>query len=192
MSAIGHPASSRKVFHMVLRSDWSQHTCSLARGLNVMGDPWNVLVLGEVFRGNGRFDAIRVRLAVADSVLTQRLGNLVRAGLLAKQDYDNGGRTRQEYVLTPMGEDTLPILNAVMIWAEKHLLAPTIKSHSYVIHSSCGQPTDSADTCAECGDRLTAANTSWHNPAENPEPIELSMAPTTQAMVQPLPASRRA
>jgi DNA-binding HxlR family transcriptional regulator len=170
---------------MVLRSDWSQNTCSLARGLEAIGDPWTVLVLREVFRGNGRFDAIRLRLTVADSVLTKRLSSLVKAGLLAKQDYDNGGRIRQEYVLTPMGEDTLPILNAVMIWAEKHLPAPSNVSHSYVIHSYCGKRTDSADTCTACGDRLTAVNTSWHNRAENPEPIQLSVASSRQGDEKP-------
>ena len=39
---------------MALRSDWSQRTCSMARGLDIFGDPWGMLVLREVFFGNGR------------------------------------------------------------------------------------------------------------------------------------------
>jgi DNA-binding HxlR family transcriptional regulator len=161
---------------MPLRSDWSQRTCSIARGLDILGDPWSVLVLREVFFGNGRFDAMKARLEVADSVLTRRLAGLVESGLLERKAYDDGGRTRQEYALTPMGEDALPVLNAVTIWAEKHLPAPSDQAHMYVIHSGCGKPTTSADTCTECGERLTAANTSWHSRLRSEQPIRLSTA----------------
>jgi hypothetical protein len=109
-------------------------------------------------------------------VLTKRLAGLVESGLLEKKAYDDGGRARQEYVLTPMGEDALPVLNAVTIWAEKHLAAPSDKAHLYVIHSGCGKPTTSADTCTECGERLTAANTSWHSRSRSEQPIRLSTA----------------
>jgi len=161
---------------MPLRSDWSQRSCSMARGLDILGDPWSILVLREVFFGNGRFDAMKSRLEVADSVLTKRLAGLVESGLLAKRAYDDGGRTRQEYVLTQKGEDALPVLNAVTIWAEKHLPAPSDQAHLYVIHAGCGKPTASADTCTECGERLTAANTSWHSRSRSDQPIRLSTA----------------
>ncbi|BCW55535.1 HxlR family transcriptional regulator [Arthrobacter sp. NicSoilB11] len=148
----------------------------MARGLDILGDPWSILVLREVFFGNGRFDAMKSRLEVADSVLTKRLAGLVESGLLARKAYDDGGRTRQEYVLTPKGEDALPVLNAVTIWAEKHLPAPSDQAHLYVIHTGCGKPTTSADTCTECGARLTAANTSWHSRSRSDQPIRLSTA----------------
>ncbi|MEV7635594.1 helix-turn-helix domain-containing protein [Pseudarthrobacter enclensis] len=161
---------------MPLRSDWSGHSCSIARGVDILGDPWTILVLRELFFGNGRFDAMKSRLKVADSVLTKRLAGLVEAGLLEKRAYGDGGRTRQEYVLTAMGEDTLPVLNAVTIWAEKHLAAPSDQAHLYVIHAGCGKSTTSADTCTECGERLTAANTSWHSRARSEQPIRLTAA----------------
>ncbi|MDQ0922504.1 DNA-binding HxlR family transcriptional regulator [Pseudarthrobacter sp. W1I19] len=161
---------------MALRSDWSRRTCSMARGLDILGDPWTILVLREVFFGNGRFDAMKSRLEVADSVLTKRLAGLVESGLLTKRPYDDGGRTRSEYVLTEKGEDALPVLNAVTIWSEKHLPAPSEQAHLYVIHRDCGQRTSSADTCIHCGDRLTATNTSWHSQARTPSPVELATA----------------
>ncbi|HEY8700671.1 MAG TPA: helix-turn-helix domain-containing protein [Arthrobacter sp.] len=164
---------------MALRSNWSERTCSMARGLDILGDPWSMLVLREVFFGNRRFDAIKSRLAVADSVLTRRLAGLVESGLLRKKAYDDGGRTRQEYVLTAKGEDALPVLNAVVIWAEKHLPAPSERAHMYVIHSGCGRRTSSADTCTECGEPLTAANTSWHSLARSDAPVELATAAPT-------------
>jgi hypothetical protein len=119
---------------------------------------------------------MKTRLAVADSVLTKRLAALVESGLLAKKAYDDGGRPRQEYVLTRKGEDALPVLNAVAIWSEKHLPAPSGQAHMYVVHSGCGQRTGSADTCTHCGERLTAANTSWHSLNRSDAPVELATA----------------
>jgi DNA-binding HxlR family transcriptional regulator len=149
----------------------------MARGLDIFGDPWGILVLREVFFGNGRFDAMKTRLQVADSVLTRRLASLVESGLLAKQPDDDGGRIRHEYVLTAKGEDALPVLNAVVIWSEKHLQAPSEQAHMYVVHAMCGQRTSSADTCTGCGERLTAENTSWHSLTRSKEPLPLATAP---------------
>jgi DNA-binding HxlR family transcriptional regulator len=149
----------------------------MARGLDILGDPWGMLVLREVFFGNGRFDAMKARLGAADSVLTRRLASLVDAGLLARQPYDDAGRTRQEYVLTAKGEDALPVLNAVVLWAEKQLPAPSEQAHMFVIHSTCGARTSSADSCTACGERLTADNTSWHSLTRSTEPVPLATAP---------------
>ncbi|MCX6498946.1 MAG: helix-turn-helix domain-containing protein [Arthrobacter sp.] len=169
---------------MALRSDWSRRTCSMARGLDILGDPWGMLVLREVFFGNGRFDAIKARLGASDSVLTRRLAALVEAGLLTRRPYDDGGRPRQEYVLTAKGEDVLPVLNAVVIWSEKHLSAPSEQAHMFVVHSGCGQRTTSADSCTACGKRLTAENTSWHSLTRTATPVSLATAPATQETTQ--------
>jgi DNA-binding HxlR family transcriptional regulator len=153
----------------------------MARGLDVLGDPWGMLVLREVFFGNGRFDAMKARLGAADSVLTRRLAALVDAGLLTRRPYDDdGGRRRQEYVLTAKGEDALPVLNAVVIWSEKHLAAPSEQAHMFVVHSGCGQRTSSADSCTACGERLTAENTSWHSLTRTAGPVPLATAPATR------------
>jgi DNA-binding HxlR family transcriptional regulator len=164
------------VLCVALRSDWSQRNCSMARGLDILGDPWSILVLREVFFGNGRFEAMKKRLMVADSVLTKRLAGLVESGLLVRTPYNDTGRSRQEYVLTAKGEDALPVLNAVVIWSEKHVPAPSEQAHMFVIHSGCGERTSSADTCTACGERLTAENTSWHSLARTAEPVELATA----------------
>ena len=162
---------------MPLRSDWSARPCSLARGLDVLGDPWGSLVLREIFLGNGRYEAIKQQLEVADNVLSKRLGWLVESGLLAQRPYHDGTRTRQEYVLTPKGEDALPVLNAIIIWAGKNLDAPHDGPHMKVIHTDCGEATTSADTCTHCGIHLTAANTSWHSFKRSNYPLPLAVAP---------------
>ena len=152
----------------------------MARGLDILGDPWGMLVLREVFFGNGRFEAMKSRLGAADSVLAKRLAALVEAGLLSRRPYDDGGRRRQEYMLTAKGEDALPVLNAIVIWSEKHLAAPSEQAHMFVVHSGCGQRTTSADSCTACGERLTAANTSWHSVARSAAPVPLATAPAAR------------
>ncbi len=143
------------------------------------------MVLREVFFGNGRFEAMKNRLGAADNVLSKRLGWLVEAGLLGRRAYDDGGRSRREYVLTPKGEDVLPVLNAVLLWSEKHLDAPNDLAHMTVFHNACGLPTSSADICTHCGERLTAASTSWHTRTRSEQPIPLATAPVTSVRDAP-------
>jgi hypothetical protein len=110
---------------------------------------------------------------------------LVDAGLLTRRPYEDGGRSRQEYVLTTKGEDALPVLNAVVLWAEKHLPAPSQQAHMFVIHTGCGARTSSADTCTACGERLTADNTSWHSLTRTTEPVPLATSTPARPPMAP-------
>ncbi|MBE0010532.1 MULTISPECIES: winged helix-turn-helix transcriptional regulator [unclassified Arthrobacter] len=161
---------------MPLRSDWSGKSCPIARGLEVLGDPWSMMVLREVFFGNTRFGDIQARIGIADSVLSKRLLWLSDTGLLEKTPYDDGGRTRNEYRLTTKGEGVLPVLNAVAQWADKHLEPPHDEAHMRVIHTGCGEETTSADTCTHCGTSLDASVTSWHSLTRSEAPIRLATA----------------
>ncbi len=148
----------------------------MARGIGVLGDPWCLLVLRELFYGNGRFAHMRDKLAVADSVLSKRLADLSAEGLITQTPYDDGGRQRWEYSLTDSGADTLPILNAMLLWSEKHLPAPAANAHMTVIHDACGNECSLPDFCTHCGEVLTAENTLWHNYARTAEPAALTGA----------------
>src|SRR4029453_3430267 len=103
---------------MPLRSDWTTENCPIARSLEVLGDPWVVLVLRQAFSGVRRFDQLHDQLGVADNVLSKRLAPLVDAGLLRRVPYQDRRRTRSEYVLTAAGADTLPIVHALPQWCE--------------------------------------------------------------------------
>ena len=74
---------------MPLRSDWSEATCPIARSLDVVGDPWVVLVLREALTGSTRFEQFRGALGVADNVLSRRLAGDGRGGLLTRAPYDD-------------------------------------------------------------------------------------------------------
>jgi DNA-binding HxlR family transcriptional regulator len=147
-----------------LRSDWSQATCPIARTLDVVGDPWVLLVLREAVTGATRFEQFRSSLGCADNVLSRRLAAMVEDGLLVRAPYDAGNRTREEYLLTDEGRDLLPVLHALVLWGERHRPADT--GRLVVVHDGCGEPTESADTCSTCGERLTSETVSWRRPRD--------------------------
>lgn len=149
---------------MPLRSDWSAEPCPVRRSLDVLGDPWVLLIIRDVLHGNSRFDALRDNLGISEAVLSRRLRGMVDAGLLERVDYTDGGRTRQRYVATPAGADLLPLLHHLAIWAEKHTTTPTGGGHMALVHETCGQETTRAETCSACGAALRPEDVSWVKP----------------------------
>jgi DNA-binding HxlR family transcriptional regulator len=129
----------------------------------VLGDPWVLLIARQAFYGTRRFADFRERLDIADNVLSKRLTVMVDAELLQRVPYRDGRRTRDEYVLTAAGEDLLPILHAMVLWAAKHdrhSRFPVLE----IVHRGCGATTTSADHCTGCGAELHADQVSWHRP----------------------------
>jgi DNA-binding HxlR family transcriptional regulator len=141
-----------------LRSDWSSDRCPIARSLDVVGDPWVLLILRQAFSGVRRYEDFRVEVGAADNVLSRRLRGLVDAGLLDRSPYADGARTRYEYVLTEAGADLLPLLNQLTLWGEKHR---PHSEHMWVVHIGCGAVSESAERCSACGEPLTPEQVSW-------------------------------
>ena len=151
---------------MPLRSDWSEATCPIARSLDVVGDPWVLLVLREALTGSTRFEQFRSALGVADNVLSRRLSTMVEADLLTRVPYDVAAhRTRHEYVLTEAGRDLLPVVHALVQWGERH--RPRDTGRLEVVHDGCGEATGGVDTCTACGGPLTAETVSWRRPRDH-------------------------
>ena len=156
---------------MALRSDWSAKACPIARGLDVLGDPWVVLVLREVMQGAHRYDELRTALGAADNVLSGRLRRLVDAGLLARQPYGSDTRPRWEYHLTEAGADALPVLHALAQWGNRHTPSPL--GPLRIVHRTCGTEARSADWCEACGEALTVDNVAWEKPSQPGRLVEL-------------------
>jgi DNA-binding HxlR family transcriptional regulator len=152
---------------MPLRSDWSTRRCPIARSLDVVGDPWVVLVIREALQGVSRFEEFREALQVSDSVLSVRLRAMVEAGLLDKVPYKAGNRTHHEYVLTDAGADLMPVVQALVLWGERY--RPFSEPGQLtIVHEGCGAQTVSADMCSHCGSVLTPAEVSWRRPWRDP------------------------
>lgn len=149
---------------MPLRSDWSTELCPVRRSLDVLGDPWVLLIIRDVLHGTGRFEELRDNLRISDAVLSRRLRAMVEADLLTTADYTSGGRTRQRYVATDAGADLLPLLQHLAIWAEKHTPTPEGGGHMTLLHETCGQETTRAETCSACGEQLRPEDMTWVKP----------------------------
>ena len=158
---------------MALRQNWSAHPCPIARSLDIVGDPWVVLILREAFTGTRRFDAFRDRLGIADNILSKRLQLMVDNDLLERSVYRGEQRTHHEYVLTKAGLELLPLLHTLAIWGEKHTKAPRKSAHMTIRHTSCGEISTQSETCSHCGEPLTSKNTQWKRTWISREPTAL-------------------
>lgn len=102
--------------------DLDSRYCSIARTLELVGDPWTILVLRDLFDGVRRFDELADHLGVARNVLTRRLYGLVQHGLVERASYrEPGSRQRHEYRLTPAGRALRPVLLALLEFGDEHL-----------------------------------------------------------------------
>ncbi len=149
---------------MPLRSDWSDEACPIRRSLDVLGDPWVLVIVRDVLHGRGRFDALHQNLGISEAVLSRRLRNMVDAGLLERTDYLDGARTRQAYVATEAAAELLPILQQLALWGERHTPMPAHGAHMSLVHRDCGSETTQGEVCSACGKVLVPQAMTWVKP----------------------------
>jgi DNA-binding HxlR family transcriptional regulator len=90
--------------------------CPLARAAEVIGNRWSILVMRELLQGPQRFSDLKRRLAgVSTSVLAERLAELERAGVVAREELPPPAAARV-YKLTPHGEAARPVLLSLAQW----------------------------------------------------------------------------
>ena len=112
--------------------------CSLGRAVDLVGQPWVVLILREVVWGVRRFSDMHEHMGVSKSVLSARLDHLVEHGVLERRDYQEPGQRRRfEYHLTEKGKDLYPVLTALRQWGDKYLTGPE-GPQSVISHEGCG------------------------------------------------------
>lgn len=95
--------------------------CAINAAVEVLGDPWAILVLRDIMFGNRRH--FRELLAgseegIATNILASRLKQLVAAGLLSRDAARRGQRAT--YSLTEAGIRVLPVMVALGNWGLAH------------------------------------------------------------------------
>jgi DNA-binding HxlR family transcriptional regulator len=88
--------------------------CPIARGLDVLGERWTLLILRELVGGPRRYGDLRAQLpGIATNLLAERLKELQDAGLVDRADLPAPiGRT--VYTLSDLGwQRVLPILQTI-------------------------------------------------------------------------------
>ena len=135
------------------RTDFSEMACSIARTLDVMGEPWSPLILRDIFVGMSRFEQIQADLGISRKVLTERLNHLVDRGVLERRPYDN--RPRYEYILTGKGLELIDVLMVMVAWGDKWLAGEAGPPVLYR-HHACGEISHVELSCSHCGKPMHA------------------------------------
>jgi DNA-binding HxlR family transcriptional regulator len=95
--------------------------CPIATTLDLLGDRWTLVIVRDMVMGKKRFgDFLKSPERIPTNILTDRLARLAEFGLLEKRSYQDNP-VRFEYRLTQKGADLLPALQAVCLWANRHL-----------------------------------------------------------------------
>lgn len=98
-------------------------TCdkALTAAFAVLGRRWNGVLLGTL--GDGPAGFVELRRAVggiSDSVLSERLAELTRLGLV-QREVQEGPPLSTTYRLTEVGDGLVPALTALTDWARANL-----------------------------------------------------------------------
>jgi len=95
--------------------------CSISFALDYLGDKWTLLVLRDLlFHGKRHFrDFLASDERIATNILTQRLKQLVAAGLVARLP-DPDSRRSVIYQPTDMAVDLIPALLELTRWSGKY------------------------------------------------------------------------
>ena len=148
-------------------------TCSIGRAMEILGERWTFLILRECFYGVRRFSEIQRNLGIARNILSARLQNLVRAGILERRRYQEEPE-RFEYKLTDAGRDLYPAIITIMRWGDEHLVEtgpPVILRHR------CGAEAEPVLVCAHCHEPMDPRDvTPEPGPGAQPEPVQPAAA----------------
>src|SRR3954453_14246836 len=94
---------------------------ALARAFRFLGKRWNAIVLGHLSAGPAGFRELsRAIDGISDSVLSDRLSDLAKGGLI-ERTVDPGPPVTVSYSLTARGKALMPALEQISIWAEENL-----------------------------------------------------------------------
>ncbi|NUP14347.1 MAG: helix-turn-helix transcriptional regulator [Polyangiaceae bacterium] len=86
--------------------------CAVELALDVLGGKWRTVILARIKEGAQRYADLRRSVPhMSEKMLTQRLAELVDAGLIQRK---NGA-----YVLTSRGESARNVLQALHAWGER-------------------------------------------------------------------------
>ena len=129
-------------------------TCSIARTLDIAGEPWTPLILRDLFVGIRRFDDLQRDLGISRKVLTQRLNHLLNHGIVERRPYTDKP-VRYDYLLTGKGWELCDVLLAITAWgdrwtADEH--GPPVILH----HTTCRHTAHAIITCSACNEPLRA------------------------------------
>jgi DNA-binding HxlR family transcriptional regulator len=134
------------------RTRFGDMACSIARTLDVIGEPWSPLIVRDVYVGISRFDQIQRDLGISRKVLTERLAWLCDQGVLERQEPRGAG-----YALTPKGLELVDVLLVMVRWGDRWTAGEAGPPVLYK-HHACGVISHVDLRCSICGDPMHAGD----------------------------------
>jgi len=95
---------------------------ALSRAFEFLGKRWNGVLLGTLVQAPAGFAELKRTLGISDSMLSDRLAELTRAGLV-ERSVDTGPPVAVSYAVTESGRAVVPALDALTTWAAENLTA---------------------------------------------------------------------
>jgi DNA-binding HxlR family transcriptional regulator len=138
------------------RTRFADMACSIARTLDVIGEPWSPLILRNVYVGINRFERLQQSLGISRKVLAERLNWLVANDVLQRQEYSNRP-PRHEYILTAKGQELCDLLLVMVRWGDRWTAGEPGPPVLYR-HHACGQISHVELRCSVCGQPMRAAD----------------------------------
>lgn len=138
------------------RTRFSDMACSIARTLDVAGEPWSPLIIRDIWVGITRFDDLQRDLGISRKVLAGRLEWLTAQGILERSAYSQRP-PRHEYKLTEKGRDFCTVLMAITAWGDRWTTGTDGKP-VLLRHRICDQLTTAEVRCSCCGEPLAATD----------------------------------
>ncbi len=136
------------------RTSYAKMHCSLARGLDLIGDWWSPLIIRDLFLNVVRFDELTEDLGISRNLLTRRLKSLMRNGIIERTAYRRRP-LRYEYRLTEAGRDLVPAILALTAWGDRWA-KPKEGSPILFVHKTCGRHFQPQVTCSVCGEVISS------------------------------------
>ena len=91
--------------------------CPLPPAVELIGEKWAFLILRGALNGLQHFEQFQAGLGIARNILSNRLGKLVKGGILERRA-DPDDRRKVVYSLSAKGEALLPVVLARRHWGE--------------------------------------------------------------------------
>jgi DNA-binding HxlR family transcriptional regulator len=90
--------------------------CPVSKAMELLDERWTMLVVRELVLGSEHFNQLRRGLPrMSPTLLSRRLHQLVRAGVVAREE--TGGEVR--YVLTEAGQELRAVVEALGVWGTR-------------------------------------------------------------------------
>ena len=101
--------------------EFERSHCPVANMLDLFGDKWTLLIVRDIVLGKSRYGEFAQSVeGIPTNILANRLKRLESLGVVEKQAYSNKP-VRFQYNLTDKGRDLVPMLEAMVEWASKHV-----------------------------------------------------------------------